>query len=121
MDFASWSNTSSFYFGIEFQPTPDFEFGGKVHFIALADDNDAFYGATGYMPGAPTATVRRAVPGAGTKVGQEIDFYGTLQLRQQLNVMAGASFFMVDEFMENTGGLRADDSFWGCFGLQVTF
>ncbi|KAA3613927.1 MAG: hypothetical protein DWQ05_16775 [Calditrichaeota bacterium] len=121
MDYASWSNTSSFYFGIEFQPTTNFEFGGTLHFIALAEDNDAFYSAEGYLLGAPNEVLRRAVPGAGTSVGRELDFYGMLHLRERLKIEAGVSLFMVDEFMKNTGGLRADDSFRGYLGLQVGF
>jgi hypothetical protein len=121
MDYASWSNISAFYFGGAIQPSKDFEIGVKFYFISLSDDDDALYKAEGYRTGSPAEIFRTAVPGAGTEVGKEIDVFAKFVYRDRINVACGFSSFFVGKFLENTGGLRADDSYFGYFSLSVGF
>lgn len=121
MDYASWSNISALHFAFMLQPAKNFDLGAKLFFLSLADDNDAFYRVGGYQVGSPAEIFRLAVPGAATAVGKEIDFFAKLLFRERINILFGVSRFFVGEFLEDTGGLRADDSYFGYFSLSMVF
>ncbi|MFQ5633283.1 MAG: alginate export family protein [bacterium] len=121
MDYVGWSNISAFYFGGAVQPARHFEIGARAYFFALADGNDAFYRAEGYRIGSPAEIYRSAVAGVGTDVGREVDLFAKFLYRDRIDLTFGFSSFFVGKFLENTGGLRADDSFFGYFSVAVNF
>ncbi|NUO79979.1 alginate export family protein [candidate division KSB1 bacterium] len=121
MDYASWSNISAPYAGLSFVPKEKLAFGIDYYLLALHNDHDAWYRAGGFNIGTPQEFYRKAVAGAGKRLGHEIDVHLDYLYRERLDLKLGLSKFFVGEFIEKTGGLRADDSVWGYFALEVKF
>lgn len=121
MDYASWSNIAAPYIGLAFSPREKFSLGANYFVLALQNENDAWYRAGGFTIGTPQEFYRKAVAGAGKRIGQELDLYAACVYRECLDLKLGASKFFVGEFIANTGGLRADDSWWGYFAVEVKF
>ena len=121
LDYASWSNISAYEASLEMHPAKSLSFKAQILHLRIATDNDAWYRAGGYLVGSPAEIYRTAVPGAGKTVGNEIDLGLTFLYRDQLSIRAGLSAFFVGEFIDNTGGLRADDSYWGFLETSIRF
>ncbi len=121
MDYASWSNISAPYFGLDFSPREKLSFGAAWYLLGLENDRDAWYRAGGFNIGTPQEFYRKAVPGAGKRLGQEVDLHLDYRYRERLDLKLGLSKFFVGEFIEKTGGLRADDSVWGYMAMEVKF
>ncbi len=121
MDYASWSNIVAPHLGIEFSPRENFSFGANYFVLDLQNENDAWYRAGGFTIGTPQEFYRKAVPGAGKRIGQELDLHAECVYRKRLGLKLGASKFFAGEFIANTGGLAADDSWWGYFAVEVKF
>lgn len=121
MDYAGWSNISAVKLGFTFSPRDNLSIGADSHWLSLADEQDAWYRAGGFNIGTPQEFYRRAVPGAGKKLGHELDIYATYLYREHLNIQFGLSQFFAGEFIKNTGGLRADDSIFGYLSVAVKF
>lgn len=121
MDYASWSNIAAPYFGVRLSPRKRIAFGVNYFALALQNEHDAWYRAGGFNIGTPQEFYRKAVVGAGKRLGQEVDWYFECVYRERLQVTLGASKFFVGEFIANTGGLRADDSLWGYFAVEIKF
>lgn len=121
MDYASWSNISAAHLGAQISLTENFSCGVNWHLLSLADEQDAWYRAGGFNIGTPPEFYRRAVPGAGKRLGNELDIYATYVYREHLDLQFGLSKFFVGEFVKNTGGLRADDSIFGYLSVAVKF
>jgi hypothetical protein len=121
MDYASWSNVSAAYFGFSFSPRAKLSFGADYYVLALQNEHDAWYRAGGFTIGTPPEYYRQAVPGAGKRLGREIDAHADYVYRERLALKLGVSKFFVGEFIEKTGGLRADDSWWGYLAVELKF
>lgn len=121
MDYASWSNISAAYFGIRFSPFEKLSCGADWYVLGLQNEHDAWYRAGGFTIGTPQEFYRKAVPGAGKRIGHELDVHAKYLYRERLDLQLGFSKFFVGEFIEQTGGLRADDSVWGYFAVEVKF
>ncbi|MCI0694288.1 alginate export family protein [candidate division KSB1 bacterium] len=121
MDYAGWSNISATHIGAQISPTENFSCGAAWHWLSVADEQDAWYRAGGFNIGTPLEFYRRAVPGAGKRLGNELDIYATCIYREHLNLQLGLSKFFVGEFVKNTGGMRADDSIFGYLSVAVKF
>ena len=121
MDYAGMSNIASFHAGLRFCPAKNWIIGAKFYWLDLATDEDHWYRAAGYQIGSPAEIYRRAVAGAGRNLGGELDLFLEHRFRGQIDVKAGLSQLFVGEFIENTGGLRADNSYWGYFSLTTRF
>lgn len=121
MDYASWSNVSAPYIGLNFSPREKLSFGADWYVLGLQNEHDAWYRAGGFNIGTPQEFYRRAVPGAGKHIGNEFDVYANYLYRDRLDLKVGMSKFFVGAFIEKTGGLRADDSVWGYLTVAVKF
>jgi hypothetical protein len=121
MDYASWSNISAAHIGAQFSPKENFSCGGNWHWLSLAGEHDAWYRAGGFNIGTPQEVYRRAVPGAGKNLGNDIDLYASYIYREHLGLQLGVSKFFAGEFVKNTGGLRADDSIFGYLSVAIKF
>jgi len=121
MDYASWSNMSAWYAGAGLEPVQHLYFKLSYFAFALATDQDHWYRAGGYNTGMPSEIYRTAVPGAGTDLAQELDFNAGWRFSKRLRVEGGLSAFLVGQFIKNTGGHRADNSYWGYFAVQAVF
>jgi hypothetical protein len=121
MDYASWSNMSAVHLGLSFAPQKGLTMGADWHLFSLAADNDAWYRAGGFNIGTPQEIYRQAVPGAGKQLGHELDLHFSYRYQQRLNLSLGLSKFFVGEFIENTGGLQANDSIWAYLSVAVQF
>ncbi|MEK7726788.1 MAG: alginate export family protein [candidate division KSB1 bacterium] len=121
MDYASWSNISAPKIGFNFSPRAKFSFGAEYCALALQNEHDAWYRAGGFNIGTPQEFYRKAVPGVGKRLGQEMDLHADYVYRERLDLKMGVSKFFVGEFIKKTGGLRADDSFWAYFAVEVKF
>ncbi len=89
--------------------------------LALQNDHDAWYRAGGFTIGTPQEFYRKAVPGAGKRLGHESDLHLEYVSRERLDVKLGLSKFFVGAFIKKTGGLRADDSVWGYLSVTLKF
>jgi hypothetical protein len=121
MDYASWSNMSAVRIGATISPREKFSMGADWHLFGRTEENDAWYRAEGFNIGTSQEFYRQPVPTAGRQLGHEIDLQSAFQYRQRLNIALGLSKFFVDEFIKNTGGLRADDSIWAYFSVAMAF
>jgi hypothetical protein len=121
MDYAGWSNISAVKLGLTISPRENLSIGADSHWLSLADKQDAWYRAGGFSIGTPQEFYRRAVPGAGKRLGNELDIYAAYIYREHLNLQLGLSKFFVGEFVKNTGGLRADDSIFGYLSVAIKF
>lgn len=121
MDYASWSNIAAPYFGLYFSPREQLSFGANYYALALQNEHDAWYRAGGFNIGTPQEFYRKAVPGAGKRLGHEIDAHVDYVYRERLDLKLGLSKFFAGEFIEKTGGLRADDSVWGYLQVAMKF
>lgn len=121
MDYASWSNISAPFAGLNFSPREKLSFGAEGYLLALQNEHDAWYRVGGFNIGTPQEFYRKAVPGAGKRLGHEIDLHVDYVYRERLDLKLGVSKFFVGEFIEKTGGLRADDSVWGYLAVELKF
>ncbi len=121
MDYAGWSNISAVKLGLTISPRENLSIGADSHWLSLAEEQDAWYRAGGFNIGTPPEFYRRAVPGAGKRLGNELDIYATCLYREHLDLQLGLSKFFVGEFIKNTGGLRADDSIFGYLSVAIKF
>lgn len=82
---------------LAFNPHPDVKVWGSWHLFCLADSNDAAYNVGG-------APFRRSAGGnAGSYLGNEIDITVSWQIEKHTSLLAGYSWFMPGDFIENTG------------------
>ena len=121
MDYTGWSNIAAWSVGAGLEPARRLRFKLSYFAFALATDRDHWYRAGGYNTGAPSEIYRTAVPGAGTDLAQELDVNATWRLGKHLQLEGGLSAFLVGQFIKNTGGNRADNSYWGYFAVQAEF
>ncbi len=121
MDYAGWSNISAVKLGLGFSPREHFSIGADWHLLSLANEQDAWYRAGGFNIGTPQEFYRRAVPGAGKRLGYELDIHVTHAYREHLHLQFGLSKFFAGKFIKNTGGLRVDDSIFGYLSVAIKF
>lgn len=121
IDYVGWSNTRAFRLGAAITPKPELTFEVWSHFFGRASTGDHFYRAEGYLVGHPLEIYRRAVAGAGAEIGREVDLFVRWRVRNHIQVLAGVSRFFTGDFLEDTGGLRADNSIFGFLSLEMKF
>jgi len=114
MDYMGWQNMQDVRVGLGIKPTAQWNVTLDYHLFRLANANDAWYSAGG-------AKVFPATPGAGKKIGSELDLHAIYLYSPTLSFSGGISFFFPGQYVRNLNDSKADPSDWSYLQAQLKF
>lgn len=105
MDFVSLQNINNYRLQFNVFPHTKWELEANLHLIYLDTPKDNLYAAN--------QTIKRSsVSGAGTHVGDEIDFLTKYKLNNYTSIWVGYSHFFTGNFLKDTGPFDDADFFY---------
>ena len=111
MDLVAWKNIHNPHLLLAVQPLPQVKAQLDGHLFWLAENQDAWYRASG-------APVRRdATGGSSSFIGSEIDLTVSYAPHKRVHLLTGYSHFFTGDFVADTGTHSDADFFY----TQVTF